>query len=293
MSAITGERREARHGETVCGQGGAQHVLVGPGGPRWVRRLRPRHPRGWGVRGSARREDGDEDLLTKKDWVAVGGGPAHLHVNHEHGMAYVDSYGAGTWSAVTLDQEGKMVRERREVFGEGCRNNTSHPHHTLTLASHVWVVEPLSPLLPSPAGCDSIYHYNKTEAGLQRLETVKAGVGRGPRHMLLLPERSLILVVCELENFLQVSLPRDCTVMYPCCRSTASTTRLGNSSSRRRSNWSAWTTTPGPRSSSTPTGSGSTSAVEGSALCLSSSSWTMTTFWRRFRSLGMGTIISI
>ena len=43
-----------------------------------------------------------------------------------------------------------MVRERREVFGEGCRNNTSHPHHTLTLASHVWVVdlgkETLSPL---------------------------------------------------------------------------------------------------------------------------------------------------
>ena len=43
-----------------------------------------------------------------------------------------------------------MVRERREVFGEGCRNKTSHPHHTLTLASHVWVVdlgkETLSPL---------------------------------------------------------------------------------------------------------------------------------------------------
>ena len=105
-----------------------------------------------GVRGGglSRWEDGDEALLTKKDWVAVGGGPAHLHVNHEHGMAYVASYGAGTWSAVTLDQEGKMVRERREVFGEGCRNNTSHPHHTLTLASHVWVVdlgkETLSPL---------------------------------------------------------------------------------------------------------------------------------------------------
>ena len=72
--------------------------------------------------------------------------------------------------------------------------------------------------------------------------------------MLLLPERSLALVVCELENFLQVSLLRDCTVMYPCCRSTASTTRLANSSSRGRSNWSAWTTTPGPRSSSTATG---------------------------------------
>ena len=56
----------------------------------------------------------------------------------------------------------------------------------------------------SHSGCDCIYHYNKTEAGLQRLEDVKAGPGRGPRHLLLLPERSLALVVCELENFLQV-----------------------------------------------------------------------------------------
>ena len=53
-------------------------------------------------------------------------------------------------------------------------------------------------------GCDSIYHYNKTSTGLVRLETVQAGLGRGPRHMKLLPERNLALVVCELENFLQV-----------------------------------------------------------------------------------------
>ena len=30
------------------------------------------------------------------------------------------------------------------------------------------------------------------------------GDGRGPRHMALLPERGLALVVCELQNYVQV-----------------------------------------------------------------------------------------
>ena len=42
--------------------------------------------------------------------MSVGAGPAHLTVSGEHGMAYVASYGAGTWSAVTLDSHGKMIK---------------------------------------------------------------------------------------------------------------------------------------------------------------------------------------
>ena len=47
-------------------------------------------------------------------------------------MAYVASYGAGSWSAVPVIQEADEMKlspkEQRFVFGPGCRNNTSHPH---------------------------------------------------------------------------------------------------------------------------------------------------------------------
>ena len=32
-------------------------------------------------------------------------------------------------------------QEQPEVFGPGCRNDTSHPHETVTWGSHVWVVD--------------------------------------------------------------------------------------------------------------------------------------------------------
>ena len=34
-----------------------------------------------------------------------------------------------------------VKEEQREQFGAGCRNNTSHPHQTVSLGSHVWVVD--------------------------------------------------------------------------------------------------------------------------------------------------------
>ena len=118
-------------------------------------------------------------------------------VSEEHMMAYVASYGGGSWSAVPLEGPDLKLspKEQRFSYGPGCRNNTSHPHETVVLGSHVWVVD---------LGCDAIYHYNKTEKGLERLETAHVGPGRGPRHMLVIPERNISLVVCELENFLQV-----------------------------------------------------------------------------------------
>ena len=42
------------------------------------------------------------------------------------------------------------------------------------------------------------------DKGLEKLETTQVGAGRGPRHMLVVPERKIALVVCELENVLQV-----------------------------------------------------------------------------------------
>ena len=118
-------------------------------------------------------------------------------ISDEHSMAYVASYGGGSWSAIPLEgpEQKLSPNEQRFVFGPGCRNNTSHPHETVVQGSHVWVVD---------LGCDAIYHYNKTEKGMERLETAHVGTGRGPRHMLLIPERNISLVVCELENFLQV-----------------------------------------------------------------------------------------
>ena len=41
--------------------------------------------------------------------------------------------------------------------------------------------------------------FNVTKVGVTNI-----GNGRGPRHMTLIPERSLAIVVCELQNYVQL-----------------------------------------------------------------------------------------
>ena len=55
-------------------------------------------------------------------------------------------------------------------------------------------------------GCDVIHHYqlDRESRVLTRLADIRVGEGRGPRHMTLLPERGLAIVVCELENYIMV-----------------------------------------------------------------------------------------
>ena len=62
----------------------------------------------------------------------------------------------------------------------------------------MWVVD---------LGCDAIHHYqlDKETRVLKRMADIMVGEGRGPRHMTLLPERGLAMVVCELENFIMVT----------------------------------------------------------------------------------------
>ena len=55
-------------------------------------------------------------------------------------------------------------------------------------------------------GCDAIYHYKMSDSGLTKMSVTHVGDGRGPRHMKIIPERSLAVVACELENFVQVLL---------------------------------------------------------------------------------------
>ena len=66
-----------------------------------------------------------------------------------------------------------------------------------SLGSFVWVVD---------LGCDAIYHYKMSDSGLTKMSVTHVGDGRGPRHMKIIPERSLAVVACELENFVQVTL---------------------------------------------------------------------------------------
>ena len=61
----------------------------------------------------------------------------------------------------------------------------------------MWVVD---------LGCDAIHHYklDRDSRVLNRMADIMVGEGRGPRHMTLLPERGLAMVVCELENYIMV-----------------------------------------------------------------------------------------
>lgn len=63
-------------------------------------------------------------------------------------------------------------------------------------------------------GCDSIYHYKMSDTNLTQNGVTKVGDGRGPRHMITIEERGLALVVCELENYLQVDTTTN--YMYLC-----------------------------------------------------------------------------
>ena len=67
-------------------------------------------------------------------------------------------------------------------------------------------------------GCDVIHHYHlDRESGvLTRMADITVGEGRGPRHMTLLPERGLAMVVCELENYIMVIvIYSTSSVMFP------------------------------------------------------------------------------
>ena len=61
----------------------------------------------------------------------------------------------------------------------------------------MWVVD---------LGCDAIHHYtlDRETRALERKADIMVGAGRGPRHMTMLPERGLAMVVCELENYIMV-----------------------------------------------------------------------------------------
>lgn len=140
----------------------------------------------------------DESGPVRQEWVSVGGGPAHLLVDSSQAMAYSANYGNGSWSAIPLLWTGSAWKLDKTVvetmFGPGCRDQ-SHPHQTVTLGSLIWVVD---------LGGDTIYHFNKTEKGVVRVGDTKVGTGRGPRHMALLPARNISILVCEVQNYIQV-----------------------------------------------------------------------------------------
>jgi len=149
-----------------------------------------------GVRGGAMsRWTFDKGQLNRQEWVSVGVGPAHLLVDMGQNMSYSANYADGSWDAVGMEG-GRLVKTSyKEQFGKGCRNQTSHPHNTVSLGSFVWVVD---------LGCDAIYHYKMSDSGLTKMSVTHVGDGRGPRHMKIIPERSLAVVACELENFVQL-----------------------------------------------------------------------------------------
>jgi len=153
-----------------------------------------------GVRGGAisRWAFNGSQGLERQEWVSVGPGPAHLLVDMSLSMAFSANYAAGSWTAVSMGGQGIGHLNQtvyQEIFGKGCRNSTSHPHETVSLGEYVWVVD---------LGCDSIYHYKVNKFNVTKVGVTNIGNGRGPRHMTLIPERSLAIVVCELQNYVQL-----------------------------------------------------------------------------------------
>jgi len=120
---------------------------------------------------------------------------AHLTVDKNQGAAYAANYGGSTLSVISLTESGGLGElERVESYGEGCRD-ASHPHQTVTTANLVWVVD---------LGCDSIWHYQRGEAGLTMTGRTEVRAGAGPRHAVIHPSRELLFLLCELQSYLQV-----------------------------------------------------------------------------------------
>jgi len=125
--------------------------------------------------------------------------PAHLLVSQEQGLAYTANYGGNSFTAVAVDSEGSLGEVvYQESFGEGCRD-ASHPHQTVTYGQWVWVVD---------LGCDSIWHYKYVgepgSPGLEKLGNTSVRAGAGPRHMAVLGERGLVVLVSELQSLLEL-----------------------------------------------------------------------------------------
>ena len=150
-----------------------------------------------------RREAGG---LRREEWVGVGQGPAHLLADTRPdfgGHVYTANYGDGTWSAVSLDlatgELGK-VEKTWNYTTASCvphpgSTRGSHPHQTVVRGPHIWVVD---------LGCDTIHHHRWNGSVLWEGNSTQLAAGRGPRHMLLHPWRDIALVVCEVQNFLEV-----------------------------------------------------------------------------------------
>jgi len=119
--------------------------------------------------------------------------PAHLLVDPSHGMAYTANYGGSSFVALEFtDEDGVGAPVLIENY-ENCRDD-SHPHQVVTLGEWLWVVD---------LGCDSIWHYRVTE-GIEYTGQTSVTAGAGPRHMVIIEERNLAVLVCELKSIVEL-----------------------------------------------------------------------------------------
>ena len=148
----------------------------------------------------------ESGVLERQEWVRVGKGPAHLlaDLRPDHGgYTYTANYGAGTWSVVALDlTTGKLgqVVKTWNYTTTSCvphpgSSQGSHPHQTVVSGDNIWVVD---------LGCDMIHHHRWNGSVLMEGNSTKVGRGRGPRHMLIHPWRDIAVLVCEVQNYLEV-----------------------------------------------------------------------------------------
>jgi len=149
--------------------------------------------------GAVSRWQRDHTGLSRQEWVRVGAGPAHLLVDRRQvhgGHAYTANYGDGTWTAVSVNvTTGQLGRHEKTLNYSTKACPVPHPHETVVLGPHIWVVD---------LGCDVIHHHWWNDSVLLEGNSTKLEKGDGPRHMALHPKKNIALVVCELKNVLHV-----------------------------------------------------------------------------------------
>ena len=138
-----------------------------------------------------------EGLLKLETMMLPTISPAHLLVVREKHLAFAANYFGSSLSAVRLESDGSFGDiVLHEDFRGRCGKVESHPHQTVIFESWMWVVD---------LGCDTIWHFKIVKENLINMGTnTKLREGLGPRHMVILEEKRLAFVVCELQSLVQV-----------------------------------------------------------------------------------------
>jgi 6-phosphogluconolactonase len=144
---------------------------------------------------------GDAGALTPLgpvDGVETGANPCHIaaHRVGDHGLLLAANYGDGTLDVIDRDADG-AARSRIDTFaGEGSgprpQQDGPHAHSTLAVPS-AEAASAAHALLSADLGADVVHVHALTASGLERRSSRALPAGIGPRDLLSLGGRIILL----------------------------------------------------------------------------------------------------